>query len=521
MEDQQTMEQPGTCRRIAKEEFEAMTPEERRIHCENFFETYWRDEIPKLKIKKIIPDEEAIQRTYNSLIKLLMPREEMPDKETYTEEELREELRNVFFALVSKENGGIFILLNDFQVTNEEETDDQIYIVSLSEKEERSFNEYVIAGIAPAKGIKAFEKLQKALREGQNINFTAYGSIVLINDNEPTPREQKFASDLINQNNTNVSLNLVKYRKIKWGDELSALSKAMIAAIDNVNLNDTATIKGKSVTGFIEQYHELRKGINESAQKLLDALLITATESSQSDTMIKLPLSEYMEMRGLKDVKTVREQVNDDLAALYRLSFRFERGKGKQQKTYELRLIQGKGYEMEEVSTGIVRGQIFARLSEDFFKIFKQYTLMFYPEEALKINTKYNPYSRYLLLKLAEHKKMNHGKKNERIVSVKTLLDVCASHGMPTVEALRNKGQHLNQQIIDPFERELDYLQDKGVIQWHYCGVNGAEIEPYQNYEEFEAQRVYFDFIDYPREPAVPEKKPRKPRAPRKQNIKK
>ena len=329
-------------------------------------------------------------------------------------------------------------------------------------------------------------------------------------------QEYKNASNI---NNTNVSLNLVKYRKIKWGGELSAGSKAMIAPIDSVNLNDTATIKGKNVTVFIEQYHELRKGINESAQKLLDALLITATESSQSDTMIKLPLSEYMEMRGLKDVKSIREQVNDDLAALYRLSFRFEGGKGKQQKIYELRLIQGKGYEMEEVSTGIVRGQIFARLSEDFFKIFKQYTLMFYPEEALKINTKYNPYSRYLLLKLAEHKKMNYGKNNERIVSVKTLLDVCTSHGMPTVEACSHR--HVTQQIIDPFERELDYLQDKGLIQWHYCGVNGAEIEPYQNYEEFEAQRVYFDLIGYPREPAVPEKKPRKPRAPRKQNIKK
>jgi hypothetical protein len=57
---------------------------------------------------------------------------------------------------------------------------------------------------------------------------------------------------------------------------------------------------------FIQGYQELVNWVNTSASKLLDSLLIKATESGLHDTLVRLPLKEYMEMRGLRDEKETR-----------------------------------------------------------------------------------------------------------------------------------------------------------------------------------------------------------------------
>jgi hypothetical protein len=79
---------------------------------------------------------------------------------------------------------------------------------------------------------------------------------------------------------------------------------------------------------FVKGYRELVNGVNETAARLLDSLMITATRNGLQNTLVTLPIKEYLDMRGLKDEKEIRRQVKNDIEALERISFEYK-GTGK------------------------------------------------------------------------------------------------------------------------------------------------------------------------------------------------
>ena len=130
-----------------------------------------------------------------------------------------------------------------------------------------------------------------------------------------------------------------------------------------------------------------------------------------------------------------------------------------------------------------------------------------YPAQLQTLNSKRNPNSYYLLRKIAEHKNMNIGKKNENIIAVKTLLSVAPF--LPTYEEVMETGRQLDQRIIKPFERDMDALET--TLSWHYCHsldqpLTDEELST-MSYATFEELLIHTEWRNYPDQTARLERK--------------
>ena len=120
---------------------------------------------------------------------------------------------------------------------------------------------------------------------------------------------------VVNVKTLNPLTESVDFHTIRQGKATNTLAKIKTVIDDPAQLNlygGAVITTEKDYKLFIEQYNELTNGVRPTAKMLLDALVIKLTESGRQDTLVQLPLSEYMEMRGLRDIKSVREQVKED-----------------------------------------------------------------------------------------------------------------------------------------------------------------------------------------------------------------
>jgi hypothetical protein len=271
--------------------------------------------------------------------------------------------------------------------------------------------------------------------------------------------------------------------------------KTRITDPAQLNIYGDGVIEDKDFKLFIAKYAELSSGVRPSAILLLDALVITATEGGKRDTLIKLPLKEYMEMRGRLINKSTldetRKQVKEDLEALFNIKISFSnKRRNPITKKYEtenfldMRLCDAKG---------IINGAITFNFGGAFYTLLKSYPVMPYPKEILTFNLKYNPHSPRLLRRLAEHRNMNYNHPGGGlIISVKTLLEACPE--LVKHNELGEAGQ-VRKRIIEPFERDMDAIKS---IKWHYCGTKGAIIEPPLTYKAFEQANIQILWEEYP-----------------------
>lgn len=198
---------------------------------------------------------------------------------------------------------------------------------------------------------------------------------------------------------------------------------------------------------------------NQSAGKLLDGFLIKMTENGFSSPLVTIPLKEYAELVGKKDLKELRAKTKSDLQVLKRVKFSYtpkKKTKGNNQDYMNIYLFGG--------TEGIKNGNIMFKFNDDFFKIFaEQKNFLYVPIEVLQSNEKRNPNTYLLYKKIVSHKRMNAGKKNENIIGVKTLYEYCVT--LPRYEDIKESDNKVSQRIIEPFERDLDVI--KG-FSWHY-----------------------------------------------------
>lgn len=282
-----------------------------------------------------------------------------------------------------------------------------------------------------------------------------------------------------------------KYFIIAQSAATNALAKQITVTITDamqLDIFGNAEIIGSSLKLFILGYRNLieKGGINQSAARLLDCLVIIASKQGLQNTTIRLPLKEYMSMRGVSDIKDARAQVNRDLDALWRVSFEY-RGIGKHRNEwFKARLCDALGV--------IKNGEIIFSFAPTFFNSLKvndngTAAFMHFPREALTKNIKHNPYSYCLARKMAEHKRMNQGRPNENIISVKTLVEACPN--FPTYQEVTSGNRGIAQRIIAPFERDMDALSE--TLSWHY-----TDEEPPTNYSSFMAATVVINWKNYP-----------------------
>jgi len=316
----------------------------------------------------------------------------------------------------------------------------------------------------------------------------------------------------------------IGYSYLKQGPITNSLAKINTKATDSINLNPitgAATAKSGDLSILIEHFDELTRGLETSTHQLFDFLIRQFTHSGGQSPLIQIPLKEYMDKRGLKDEKEARRQVNADLETLRNIKLTFTDKKAGYVDTY---LFGGE--------KGIKNSVIYFSLSRTFYAILKGYPIMPMPDALYKIDSRYYRHAYSMGRALLTHKRMNAGKGNENRIAVKTLLTACPL--LPKYESLDKSRGEISRKIIEPFEQNLNHLEDLGVLTWGYCHSGG---EPMTAEEEERAERgmpydlfsdllIQFDMKDYPdqakllggksRRKKQSEKAERKTRSPRK-----
>lgn len=240
-----------------------------------------------------------------------------------------------------------------------------------------------------------------------------------------------------------------------------------------LDMFDNAIATNKSRTSVfeltIERYAELEEYLskelydngkaNQSAGKLLDSFLISMAEEGFNTPVAILPLKEYAELTGKKDLKELRKRTKADMEILKRIYIREEprnkssRNTGEGINTY---LFGG--------TEGIKNGKIIFKFNEDFFRIFAgQKNYLYMPVEALQSNEKKNPHTYLLYKKVIAHKRINAGKVRENKIKVKELYDFCVT--LPRYEEVMKTTRQTDKRIIEPFERDLSVIKE---FSWHY-----------------------------------------------------
>lgn len=296
------------------------------------------------------------------------------------------------------------------------------------------------------------------------------------------------------------------FSTIRQGTITNTLTK--IRAVEGKNtridpVTGTATVERGNITLTISNYAKLA-GLKTSTYQLFDAITVTFTESGDKSPTVVIPLQAYMERRGLKDRKEAKNQVKADMEILRQASISQEvtQGVGKKKNTETYAFVN-------LADSGEIRrnGDIVFTFGTTFYQMLLSYPVMPYPDQLLKINSKRNPNSFFLLRKLSEHKNMNLGKKNEDIISVKTLLE--ASPYIPSYEEVMAGNKNVSARIIDPFERDMDELEES--LCWNFCHSGGEPLTDEElrnlNYDLFISLLVKTEWKSYPNQSARAEAK--------------
>jgi len=273
-------------------------------------------------------------------------------------------------------------------------------------------------------------------------------------------------------------IDLGRYMKLPQDNHTNHLAHKLTTKIKDPARLDrytgTATITSQDFRLYIEGYDKLVNGANTSAVKFFDAAVITC--SKNRDPLARIPLKEYMELRGLKDEKEARKQIKADMEVLKAVKFEYK-GSGKSRGDWlSLSLYGGRA--------GIYRGVIEFRFTPEFYASIPENQFMFIPKEYFSTRDKYNPHTAYFIRRIAEHKRMNLGKPNENIIGVETLVNAS-----PTFPKYEDVNYRFTQFILEPFERDMDAIKS---IKWHYAG------EQPTNYNEFITSNVVITWVDYP-----------------------
>ena len=290
---------------------------------------------------------------------------------------------------------------------------------------------------------------------------------------------------------------------IKQGPSTNAFTKMRATEEKGLTVDQItgdATITSGNYILSIPKYAYLTGGLKTSAYQLFDAITLALTENGAKSSTVVIPLSEYMESRGLKNRKEAKEQAKADMEILRTASIRCEERKNKEFESYGFVNIADSG----EVKRN---GDIVFTFGTTYYKTLKSYPVMPYSLQALKADNKRNPNTYYLSRKIDELKNMNIGKKNEDIISVRTLLS--AAPYLPSYDAVMASDRAVNRRIIEPFERDMDALSDTRV--WTYCHSNGAPLTDEEtetmSYDIFKDLLVKIDWKQYPDQTARLERK--------------
>lgn len=320
--------------------------------------------------------------------------------------------------------------------------------------------------------------------------------------NNTTKRKRGNITAAVKDGGKTTLYNSTGFNTIRQGRATNALTKTKANPKYNTVIDPitgTATISQGDLIITIPNFTELAD-LKTSTYQLLDALIVKFTETGAKSPIVALSLEEYMEKRKIKNKKEARKQVEADLEILFKIkiSYKEKRKKGKAPDFHDIRIIDSKG---------IKNGIIIVSFGTVFYNILLGCSVMSYPEQLFTFNSKRNPNSYFLLRKIAEHKNMNVGKKNEDIIAVKTLLSITPN--IPSYDEVMKADRHIDQRIIKPFERDMDAFSD--TLKWTYCHSNNTPLTDKElkslDYSVFITLLIKTEWNKYPDQTARLERK--------------
>ena len=311
--------------------------------------------------------------------------------------------------------------------------------------------------------------------------------------------------------------------KAKAISELQRLDQREMTIMTDIDGKQEGKITIEGITFTLGSFNTAKYDAN--TRTLLEYLLTRFSEIAPFGTgatpetvfkvsSISVTLKEFMAIRGLKHKQNARAQFREAAHTLLNSSMKFD---------YSIKRREGKKV-IEEIAH--VDGYIFIcnvgfrtndeeplRNSRIVFDM--NYKLMYYlcnrsimpvDVKMFTINPRLNPHSFNIMRKLTEHYDHNAKKKNEPVrLSVRALLEYCPE--LPTVDAV--KGLHYSQLIRNPFERDLEALEDTyGLIKWQYCKRGGIQFTDEEKQPAEYSFNEWLDLIieyyqpDYPVETA-------------------
>ncbi len=303
-------------------------------------------------------------------------------------------------------------------------------------------------------------------------------------------------------------------------------SKRRMKRKDNIKAGELKIIGEQDIDGVhIELSNFDRLSLTDTARKLFHILATKLTKQipylATAEQILKgrrvcLSLDEYMSLCGLTDRKEARKQMINSFEALYNLSLEWdekskiidpETGKRKYRKTHwKARLIDKQGIE-----EAITDGGITVYFPFEIAEYLSQAYIMQINLQALTIDTNKFRHAYALAIKLYTHYYQNAGKYKHVRLSVESLLKACPE--MPRPEEVSER--HYKRQIIDPFETNIDALQEAGIIaSWHYCNSGGEPLtdEQLRDYDFNDWLNWLVEYTLPADCPEPPKPKPHKPK---------
>ena len=136
----------------------------------------------------------------------------------------------------------------------------------------------------------------------------------------------------------------------------------------------------------------------------------------------------------------------------------------------------------------VVHGNVYFVFSAEFMgaALSRDSGRMALDPALLRTDEKNNPYAVTIGFKLLSHSYQNIGKPNECTLSVERLLDFV--NGIPTYEEVKEKDRAYTRRIVEPLERDLNHLQEIGVLEWwEYCHAKGEPLTDEEQAARFTA----------------------------------
>jgi hypothetical protein len=272
----------------------------------------------------------------------------------------------------------------------------------------------------------------------------------------------------------------------------------------NVNpITGRATIEDGEFTVFIEKYNNLAGGLRTSAHKLLDAMTITLTRQNhykgngELNTLVYLPLEAYMSLCNVPDTKASKDRtrriVKEDLDILFSISIEWHEQRGKD----KLDFAKTRICDTVELKSGDIR----LNFSKPIAQYLTNAYVMQYPLALFKLDARNAP-AYQIGRKIALHHSMDNNIKQgtANIISVRALLESC---NIPSYDEVMAGDRNLDKNIISPFIKALDVINDTGIISsWEFCNSKTEPLSDAQiksiDYKTLINCFIHFEMSDAP-----------------------